>query len=119
MPVSDSYRDYALDQLRQVMPVRARRMFGELGVYSGSVFFAIIADDKLYLKVDDATRAEYEALGLPPFAPMGAPMRYYELPEEIIEDVDQLRGWVEKALRAARNTTSARPRTKRPPKHAT
>jgi DNA transformation protein len=117
MSVSDSYCDYALDQLRQVTPVRARRMFGELGVYSGDAFFAIIADDKLYLKADGASRADYEALGMQPFAPMGTPMRYYELPEEVIEDVDQLRGWVEKALRAARNTASARPRTQRPPKH--
>lgn len=123
MSVSDSYRDYVLDQLRQVTPARTRRMFGELGVYSGDAFFAVIADDKLYLKADDAAKAEYEVLGWPPFAPMGTPMGYYELPEEAIEDVDQLRVWVTKALSAARKAASSKskpkPRAKRRPKSAT
>ena len=48
MPVTPSYRAYILEQLnRAVPPVRARAMFGGVGLDAGEVFFALIADDAL------------------------------------------------------------------------
>lgn len=37
-------------------------MFGGVGLYAGELFFALIDDDILYLKADDATPAAFEAL---------------------------------------------------------
>jgi DNA transformation protein and related proteins len=105
MPVSDGYLTFVLDQLRPVVAdVRARRMFGGIGLYAADLFFGIIDDDVLYLKVDDATRGDYEARGMPAFRPHdGAPsMNYSQLPEEILEEQESLRQWTSRALDAAR-----------------
>ena len=104
MSVSREYRDFALEQLGRVLPVTARGMFGGVGVYSGGLFFALMDDDTLYLKVDDSNRADFEAAGTGPFRPFGddaKPMQYYELPADLLEDPDALRPWVEKALAVA------------------
>lgn len=105
MAVTPTYRAYVLEQLsRAVARVRARAMFGGVGLYAGDVFFALIADDALYFRADDATRPEYESLGMPPFRPFeehGPVMSYYQLPEEILENVDSLREWAERAIASA------------------
>jgi len=106
MPVTPSYRTYVLEQLnRAVPPVRARAMFGGVGLYAQDVFFALIADDALYVRADEASRPEFESLGMAPFRPFeehGPVMSYYQLPEEILEDMDQLREWATRAIAGAR-----------------
>jgi len=82
-------------------------MFGGVGIYSQGLFFALIANDVLYLKVDDLNRADFEAAGKGPFHPVGEkPMGYYELPGELLEDPEELRPWVMKALEVARRKRS-------------
>jgi len=90
-------------------------MFGGVGIYSGELFFALIADDTLYFKVDDSNRADFEARAMGPFRPYGEDgeaMQYYHVPEDLIEDPEALRPWAEKAIAAAsrRRLTSARTR---------
>ena len=69
MASSAEFRDHVLDLLAPLGPVTARRMFGGFGIYLDGVMFALIADDILYLKVDDRTRPDYEAAGSAPFRP--------------------------------------------------
>jgi DNA transformation protein len=70
--VSASFQTLVVEQLSRVLPgVRARPMFGGVGVYSNDMFFALVDDDVLYFKVDDTTRPDFEALGLGPFRPFG------------------------------------------------
>ena len=105
MPVTPEYREFALEQLGRVVPVTARGMFGGVGIYSGGLFFALLDDDTLYLKVDDGNRGAFEAAGMRPFAPYGdqaKPMQYWELPADVLEDAERLRPWVDGALDAAR-----------------
>ncbi|MFQ5901401.1 MAG: TfoX/Sxy family protein [Thermodesulfobacteriota bacterium] len=64
MPISEEYLEYVLDQLR---PVDFRKMFGGVGLYLDGVFFALIANDILYFKVDESNRQDYEAEGMGPF----------------------------------------------------
>ncbi len=93
--------------------VRARSMFGGVGIYSGAAFFALIADDTLYFKVDDSTRPDFEARGMSPFRPYGDDgevMGYYELPHELLEDLEALRGWADKAVAVARRKKGKRGR---------
>lgn len=119
MPVRDTYRDYALEQLAKVTPVTWRRMFGAVGVYADGVFFAILDNDLLYLRTGEGNRGEYERLGMRAFQPMGPdtkPMAYHELPGDVLEDVGRLEGWVAAAVEQARRAHQARPsrRLKRP-----
>lgn len=106
MSVTNSYRTFVLEQLnRAVPPVRARSMFGGVGLYAGRVFFALISNDVLYFRTDDTSRPEFESLGMPAFRPFGehAPvMSYHQLPEEVLEDPDALRRWAERAVASAR-----------------
>jgi DNA transformation protein len=89
-------------------------------VYAGEYFFAIVDDDVLYLKVDDTNRPDFEARGMGPFRPFGEGgevMQYYQLPEELLEDPDELKPWLEKAIGVAerkkkrKKTENQRPRT--------
>ncbi len=111
MPVSPSYRTFVLEQLGRVAPgIRARSMFGGVGIYSDALFFALIDDDTLFFKVDDTNRPDYEAAGMGPFRPFGPDgevMQYYQVPEELLEDVETLELWVGKAVEVARRRKRA------------
>ena len=110
MSVSEDYIAYVLDQLRGVGPVTARRMFGGVGLYLDGVIFALLADDILYLKVDDSNRPYYEATDMGPFSPYGENLRtssYYQVPGDVLEDEERLRLWVNKASNVAMRKASA------------
>src|SRR5262245_55875325 len=106
MAVSATYRAYVLEQLgRNTRGLRARNLFGGVGIYAGEFFFALMDDDTLYLKVDESNRPDFEAIGMGPFRPFGEGgevMQYYEVSAEILEDPDLLAGWTEKAIAVAR-----------------
>jgi DNA transformation protein len=109
MPVSREYLDYVVDLLSVAGTITARRMFGGAGLYLKGLFFALIADDVLYFKVDDSNRADYVAAGSEPFRPFSSyEMSYYEVPADVLEDEEKLRVWAEKALAAARKGGAGR-----------
>jgi len=104
MPVSDEYLTYVIDQLDCLGPVQSRRMFGGAGLYFEGLFFAIVADDVIYFKVDDSNRPDYEAEGMEPFRPFpdkSTVMGYYQIPIDVLESKEALRDWAEKSLRVA------------------
>lgn len=105
MPRANVFLDHALDRLAFVPGLRARAMFGGYGLYQDEVIFAIIVDDTLYLKANDASRGDFEAAGLGPFRYTARgktmTMQYYEAPAEAFEDAEVLRRWTGKALDAA------------------
>jgi DNA transformation protein and related proteins len=112
MSVTPSFRTFVLEQLQRSVPgIRARNMFGGVGIYANDVFFALMADDSLYLKVDEMTRPSFEVLGLGPFRPYGdggEVMQYYEVPPDVLEDAEALRPWVEAAIAVARRAKTRR-----------
>ena len=57
MSVSPTFRSFVVEQLQRVGPgVRARSMFGGVGIYAADLFFALVDDDTVYFKVDETTR---------------------------------------------------------------
>src|SRR4051812_3377117 len=101
MSVTEEFRLYVLDQLAAIAPVRTRKMFGGIGVYSGDLFFALMDDDVLYFKVDDETRRDFQAAGAHPFKPFetAAEMTgYWNVPGEVLDDADQMAVWTKKAI---------------------
>ncbi len=120
MAVSSNYLDYVLDQLSCVGPVTSKRMFGGAGIYLDSLFFALVADDVLYFKVDESNREEFEAEGMKPFKPFGEEsysMGYFEVPIEVLEDRDKLNEWANKSIAVAQTkratATSKKKRARR------
>ena len=72
MPVSQTFRDWVREQLAPSVPkLHDRSMFGGVGIYAGELFFALLDNDRLYLKVDDSNRADFVAAGMGPFQPFG------------------------------------------------
>ncbi len=120
MAASAEYLDFIKEQLSGFGPVTVRRMFGGAGVFRDGLMFALIAEETLYLKADDASRAEFEALSLPPFT-YGAKggkrtvMSYWRVPEACLDDRDEMTKWARKAfaaaLRAQRPAKSVRRRS--------
>src|SRR5229473_2196967 len=86
-------------------------MYGGVGIYARGLFFALISDDRLYFKVDDTTRPDFESLRMEPFRPFGedSAMGYYEVPADVVEDAVLLAPWMQKAIDVAAKANVARP----------
>lgn len=116
MPVRPEFLEFVLEQLGRIAPVTHRRMFGGVGLYADGLFFAVMDDDRLYFKTDDTNRPAYEARGLGPFRPMGEDgpaMQYHPVPEELLDDPDALRPWMDAALDVARRARRGGTRRRR------
>ncbi|NJN36401.1 MAG: TfoX/Sxy family protein, partial [Nitrospiraceae bacterium] len=59
--------DHCLELLAPLGAVRAKRMFGGYGLYVEELFIAVIAFERLYLKVDAAGMPRFSAAGCEPF----------------------------------------------------
>jgi DNA transformation protein len=115
MAVSSDYLDFVLEQLAALGEVASRRMFGGVGLYAHGLFFALIADDVLYFKVDDANRPDFQAHDSEALRPVAARPEmqskgYFAVPAEVLDDPATLAAWARKAVEAAA-------RSKPPPKH--
>jgi DNA transformation protein len=112
MAVSTDYRDFVLEQLAPLGHITSRRMFGGVGVYANGLFFALIDDDTLYLKGDDALKPAFEAAGSHAFDPFGEgkPMAYWSAPAEALDDQEFLLEWSRKSLEVAARKGAAKKR---------
>ncbi len=99
------FGDYLIDSMREFGPVTVKRMFGGQGVFHDGLMIGLVADDVLYLKVDPATEGEFKALDLPQFGYQKGEKRvgmsYYQAPESVFDDPEEMCLWAEKAYAAA------------------
>jgi len=116
MAVSSDYLQFILEQLHGLGQVHARRMFGAAGLYCDEIFFGIISEDTLYLRVDEASRPDYTSRGMQAFRPYAerpeVSMTYFEVPADVLEDAAELLTWSRRAL-ASRAAGAAAVRAKR------
>jgi DNA transformation protein len=103
MSVSEGYRTYIIEQLAALPALSARRMFGGLGIYSDAWFFALIDEDVLFFKVDEANRDDYVSRGMKAFMPFpGQPsLGYFQVPAEVIEEAEELTRWARRSVEVA------------------
>lgn len=111
MPVSSDYLAYVLEQLAGLAGLSARRMFGGVGLYCEELFFGLIDNDTLYLRVNDDNRADYTARGMSQFRPYAdrpeLSMSYYEAPADVLEDPAQLVSWARRSVAVAMAAAAA------------
>ena len=126
MSVSKDFADYCCELLSGVGKPTAKRMFGGWGISVDGATIAVIADliksgganEKLYLKVNDESKAQFVAAGGLRFEMeskdgklMG--MNYYTTPDETMESPDAMLPWARLALRCALEAkATAKPKVK-------
>ncbi len=113
MPKQTDFTDWVAEQLSVLGPIRVRSMFGGFGVYLDDLFFAIIDEDVLYFKADDANRDRFQEAASEPFRyPMkdGVMMSlsYYAAPESALDDPEELLAWARLGLDAALRARAAK-----------
>lgn len=113
MGVSGGFQEKARELLSVAPDLRFRRMFGEIGAYAGDLFFALVADDAVWLKADDVNEAAFVEAGAPLFVygeKDGKPMslRYRRVPDGAWDDEEEARRWVSLGLEAAMRAKAAK-----------
>lgn len=85
--------------------VTARRMFGGHGLYHDGLMFAIVVDNRLYLKVDALNRPDFEALSLTPFTYLmkgrEVTLSNWAAPDVIFDEPTEAVRWARSAWDAA------------------
>lgn len=96
---------FVMELMQPLTSVTAKRMFGGTGIFYHGLMFALIANDTLYFKVDEALKAECIDRGMAPFTYIrqGKELQlgYYQAPEEVFEDSDEMVSWSRKAIDVA------------------
>ena len=72
--------NYIAEQLQAAGKIRAKRMFGEYGLFCDGLFFAVICDDQFFVKITPQAEAEFPSL---PKVPPYKDAREYFLIEEV------------------------------------
>jgi DNA transformation protein and related proteins len=90
----------------EAFDVRARRMFGGMGIYTGEKMFAFLVGEEIGLKL--APEDAVQAMEIPGAGPMkpdkdAEPMReYVKMPREVLDNYDTFMYWVERSANYAR-----------------
>lgn len=101
------FLDRVVDGLAPLGEVTARSLFGGHGLYWGGTIFGVLFRGRLYLKVDEQSKYDYESRGMGPFRPFERQTlkSYYEVPPEILADPDALSSWAGEAIRAGQSSS--------------
>ncbi len=99
------FSEFLREQFSALGAVHVRRMFGGAGLFCDGLMFGLVADEVLYLKVDEISRGEFEAQDLEPFVyerkGQAVSLSYLRAPEEILDDPDAALHWGQLAFAAA------------------
>lgn len=97
------------DDLRDLFaglgPVSIRRMFGGKGIYHNGLIVALVVSGEVLLKADAVSAPEFEAAGARRWTYAGkrrpVAMPYWSVPDQAVDDPDEMRVWTRKAYEAA------------------
>lgn len=107
------FNEFATELFEGMGAVKARRMFGGAGLYLNDVMFALIDNDTIYLKTDEALACALIAEGAEPWVYEKNPMAkhsYYRLPLDAMDDPDEAAHWGKKAYAVAAALKKPKPR---------
>ncbi len=87
-----------VDELAPLGDVRAKKMFGGVGVFADDIMFIIVdSTGTVFLRCDDASAERFETAG----GEKHGRMPYYSAPESVLADEDLFREWAGQALAVA------------------
>ena len=112
MAANNDFVNHVSELLAPAGHLVVKRMFGGHGVYLDGLFMAIIADDELYLKTDDVTRAAFDAESCAPFVyskdGKDMTMNYRQAPDDAMDAPHLMLPWARRALEAALRARAAK-----------
>ena len=90
-----------------------RRMFGGEGLFRDGLMFAIVHEEKLYFKTSEESRLAFIAEGVGPLFfkfknAEGVLTSYYELPDRLYDDPEELALWARTAFAVALESPTAK-----------
>ena len=112
MAKRSEFVEWLLEQLSPLGTVRARAMFGAYGLYLDDLFFGLVDEDILYLKVDDDNLQRFLSAGSQPFRYMAKDgkqmsMSYFSPPDSVLDVPADLIDWAREGIHAALRAKSA------------
>ena len=113
MALSAAFRDHLLDLFAPLGDITLKSMFGGAGIYHKDQIFGLIIAERIYLRTDDVTRPAFEREGVKPFrystknGEVGV-MTYWELPERLLDEPDELKAWARAAYETGIRPPAAR-----------
>ena len=116
-------RDFLTDLFSAFGPVTLRRMFSGYGISADGINFALALRAGLYFRADETTIPQFEAEGSKPFqyqtrARIVTVNSYWQLPERLYDDPQELTGWARAALSAAQRAALRKPKARKGAKAA-
>ncbi len=111
MALSEETREHIRDLFAGLGPVEVRRMFGGAGIYLGDACFALLVDDCIWMRADEALGRAYAEAGSGQWVYEGrqrAPvtMPYWQLPDQAMDDPDEAAAWARRSLVPAENAAA-------------
>src|ERR1700710_1586079 len=112
-------RDFLIDLFADFGPVTIRRMFSGFGISADGTNFALALRGGLYLRADEQSIPRFEAENSKPFQYQARAKTvtigsYWQLPERLYDDPEELADWARAALAAAqRAALRKRPKVKK------
>jgi len=84
-------------------PILVKRLFSGYALYRDGIIFGLVFRERVYFKTDEHNRPDYVVAGMPPFEYTRASgrttaMRYFEVPGAVLDDLEELPRWADKAL---------------------
>jgi DNA transformation protein and related proteins len=97
--------------------VKLRRMFGAEGLFRDGLMFGIVYRERIYFKTNEDSRQAFITEGASPLYyefknAEGVLTSYYELPDRLYDDPDELTEWARAAFAVARNKSAAKKKNK-------
>jgi DNA transformation protein and related proteins len=111
--------DFLADLFADFGPVTIRRMFSGFGISADGTNFALALRGGVYLRADDETIPQFAAEGAGPFQYQTRTRTvtvnsYWQLPERLYDDPQELTEWARAALAAAQRAALRKRPNKRP-----
>ena len=118
MVATPDYVEFLREQFAPLGSIALRRMFGKTGIFHDGAMLGMVADNTLYLRVDDDNRAMFaEAQSHPPLnyrkKGVAIDLAFWRIPDRLFDEPDEFISWSRAALAAARRAAAKRKKSPR------
>jgi DNA transformation protein and related proteins len=112
MRVKSSLASYVTEHLAFLGRISNRAIFGGVGIFIDERLLGIVINDLLYLHTDKGNIDDYLSRGMEQFKPypnaFDLTTDHHRVPQEIVEDPEQLKEWGRRSLTAAIESAKAK-----------